>query len=327
MHIPDGFVSGPVNVVGAALAAGTLAASTWRASREVRDQPQAVPLLATTGAFVFAAQMLNFPIGGGTSGHFLGAAAVTALMGPWRACLTMSLVVTLQALAFGDGGLTALGTNICNMAVIGCFAGYGVMRALRAVLPRGRGGYLAAGALASWVSVVLAAAACALELALSGTSPLYVVFPLMLSTHMVIGVGEALITAAVLSAVVASRPDILPAWAATEARGDGRLRLSATWKIAGAGLLLAALLAALVSPFASSLPDGLERVAQRAGFLERGEGPPIWSSAPLSDYAVPGVEAERVSTGLAGIVGTAAVFLLGFAVVKWLGRPRAEQEN
>src|SRR3990167_10742624 len=112
MHIIDGFVSGPVNVAGAVAAAGALAVSPWHASREAQEQPHMVPLLATSGAFVFAAQMLNFPIGVGTSGHFLGAAALAALLGPWSACLVMTLVVTLQALVFSDGGLTALGTNV-----------------------------------------------------------------------------------------------------------------------------------------------------------------------------------------------------------------------
>jgi cobalt/nickel transport system permease protein len=327
MHILDGFVSGPVNITGAIVAAGALATSTWRASRQAQDQPQTVPLLATTGAFVFAAQMLNFPIGGGTSGHFLGAAAVTALLGPWRACLAMTLVVTLQTLIFNDGGLTALGTNICNMAVIGCFSSYVVMRGLRALFPTGRTGYLAAASMAGWASVMLAAGACAVELAVSGTSPLFLVLPLMLGTHAVIGVGEALITAAVLSAVAASRPDILPAWSAVGAPGDGRSRARATRRIAGAGLLLALLLAALASPFASRLPDGLERVIDRVGSSQTAGRPPVWQNAPLSDYAVPGVETEDLSTGLAGVLGTSAVFLAGYAAVKLIGRSAAKREN
>ena len=177
MHIPDGFVSGPVNLSSAVVAAAAVGISTWRASREAEQQPQTVPLLATTGAFVFAGQMLNFPIGGGTSGHFLGAAAVAALLGPWRACLVMTLVVVLQALMFADGGISALGTNILNMAVIGSFGAYGAMRLLHAFLPHGRAGYLLSVSLSGWVSVMLASAACALELAISGTSPLFLVLP------------------------------------------------------------------------------------------------------------------------------------------------------
>jgi cobalt/nickel transport system permease protein len=327
MHIPDGFVSGPVNVAGAVVGAATLAASTWRASREAQDQPQTVPLLATTGAFVFAAQMLNFPIGGGTSGHFLGAAAVTALLGPWCGCLVMTLVVTLQALVFNDGGLTALGTNVGNMAVIGCFGSYVVMRTLRVVLPPGRSGYLAAASLAGWASVLMASAACAVELAVSGTSPMLLVLPAMLGTHAVIGVGEALITTALLSAVIASRPDIVPSWAAVGDSCEVARGKKTPWKVAGAGLLLALALAALASPFASRFPDGLEHVAESAGFSSLAERTPAWRNSPLPEYTVPGVEAEGVSTGLAGILGTAAVFLLGYGVVKLLGRRGVQRGN
>jgi cobalt/nickel transport system permease protein len=327
MHIPDGFVAGPVNVAGAAAAAAVVAVSTWRASREAQDQPHTVPLLATTGAFVFAAQMLNFPIGGGTSGHFLGAAAVTALLGPWRACLVMTLVVTLQAMVFNDGGLTALGTNICNMAVLGCFASFAIMRALRLMLPAGRVGYLTAASLAAWASVIVASGACALELALSGTSPLFLVLPAMLATHAVIGVGEALITATVLSAVVAARPDIVPAWAAVENDGHGAGRAPRWWLVSGLGLILALALAALVSPFASSAPDGLEKVAESAGFSALAEEAPVLSTSLLPDYTVPGVEAEEVSTGLAGVLGTAGVFLAGLGLVKLLGRRTTTRES
>lgn len=325
MHIPDGYVSGPVNVAGAVVAAAALAASTWRAKRETRDRPQTVPLLATTGAFVFAAQMLNFPIVGGASGHFLGAAAVTALLGPWCGCLVMTLVVALQALVFTDGGLTALGTNVCNMAVIGCGGSYIVMRTLRMLLPPGRSGYLTAVALASWASVLLAAAACAAELAVSGTSPLLLVLPAMLGVHAIIGIGEALITTALLSAVITARPDIVPAWAAIDALPTGARGARPVWKLAVGGLLLALALAALVSPWASSAPDGLEKVAETAGFSAQGEEPPVWRLAPLPDYTVPGVEAEAVSTGLAGIIGTAAVFGLGFVLVKLVGRRAVRQ--
>ncbi|MHB8972635.1 MAG: energy-coupling factor ABC transporter permease [Pirellulaceae bacterium] len=327
MHIPDGFVSGPVNVVGAAAAVGALAVSTWHASREAREQPHTVPLLATSGAFVFAAQMLNFPIGVGTSGHFLGAAALAALLGPWSACLVMTLVVTLQALVFSDGGLTALGTNIGNMAVVGCFGSYLVMRLLRVLLPAGRSGYLVAASLAGWASVLLASAACATELAISKTSPLFLVLPAMLGTHAVIGIGEALITAALLSAVVASRPDIVPAWAALGDRPAHETRRATRWKIAGAGLLLALVLAALLSPFVSTAPDGLEKVAENAAFSSLADGRPVWQSSPLPDYLVPGVESERVSTGLAGILGTSAVFLVGYGVVKLLGHRVMKRES
>jgi cobalt/nickel transport system permease protein len=237
----------------------------------------------------------------------------------------MTLVVTLQALVFSDGGLTALGTNVGNMAVVGCFGGYLVMRLLRVVLPAGRTGYLVTASLAAWVSVLMASAACAVELAISGTSPMFVVLPAMLGTHAVIGIGEAFITAALLSAVVASRPDIVPAWAELSDRPSHEAIRTTRWKIAGAGLLTALVLAAFLSPFASSSPDGLEKVAENAAFSSLGRQ--VWRSSPLSDYSVPGVESESVSTGLAGILGTSAVFLVGYGVVKLLGYRVVKRES
>jgi len=326
MHIPDGFVSGPINLAGAAVAAGAVGFSTWRAAREANRRPHTVPLLATTAAFVFAAQMLNFPIGGGTSGHFLGGAVVAALLGPWNACLVMTLVLVIQCLGFADGGLTALGTNIVNMGVIGGLGGYLLVRALRAALPRGRGGYLLAAAGAGWASVVAASAACSLELAASGTSPLGLVFPAMVGTHAVIGLGEALITGAVLAAVASARPDVLPAWSGIAESAAGRPALRRAWALAGIGFVAALGLAAFVSPFASSSPDGLEKIAEEKGFLAAAEDEGAWKAAPLPDYAVPGLPAEEVSTGLAGLLGTAAVFGVGFGLIRLLS-PRSSRRE
>lgn len=326
MHIPDGFISGPINVVGGLAAATAVGVSTWRASREVRERPQTIPLLATMGAFVFAAQMLNFPIGGGTSGHFMGAAVVAALLGPWNACLILSLVLVIQCIGFADGGLTALGTNIFNMGILGGFGSYLLMRGLRAILPRGRGGYLAAVAMSSWLSIVLAATAAALELAFSGTSPLKLVLSAMTGTHAVIGIGEAIITATVLSAVIASRPDILPPWSGVEAAKTDRSKKGA-WVLALAGLTIALVLSVLVSPFASRSPDGLEKVAKDKGFIGAAEGKKTWTSSLLPGYTVPGVETAGVSTGLAGLLGTAAMFTVGFGMIKLVTLRRKEQGN
>ena len=327
MHIPDGYVSGPINLAGGVAAATAVGLSAWRASRKVQEQPHTVPLLATTGAFVFAAQMLNFPIGVGTSGHFLGAAAVAALLGPWNACLVMTLVLTIQSLGFNDGGLTALGSNIFNMGVVGGMGGYLVLRGVRAVLPHGRAGFLMAAAVASWASVLMASGACALELAVSGTSPLGVVLPAMLAMHAVIGIGEGLITVAVLSAVIAARPDVVPEWASVGALGEGQPGKQRVRALAFAGLLTAVLLAMVVSPLASSSPDGLEAVAATSGFAEMANGRSVWSGSLLPDYSVPGVATEGMSTSLAGLLGTTAVFVAGFCVIRILGTRRAKQES
>ena len=321
MHIPDGFVSGPINGAAAAVSAAAVACSVWRVQREVRDKPFAVPLLATTAAFVFAAQMLNFPIGGGTSGHFLGAATAAALLGPWSACLVLTVVLVIQGLLFADGGLSALGSNVLNMGVVGGIGGYAIMRGLRALLPAGRGGYLASAAAASWASVVLASSLCALELALSGTSPLRVALPAMAGTHALIGIGEALIATAVLSAVVAARPDIVPAWADLDRKSGetGRVR-KGVWALAGAGLALAAALALFGSPWASSSPDGLEKVAEDRGFAgAASEEKSVWTRSLFPDYRVKAIGSEAVSTGVAGLLGTIAVFAAGFGIIRLVG--------
>jgi len=325
MHIPDGFISGPINTLGAAAAIAAVGVSAAKASAEVRANPQRMPLLATTGAFVFAAQMLNFPIGGGTSGHFMGGALVAALLGPWSAILAMSLVLTIQCLGFADGGLTALGTNIFNMGLIGGLGAYLVMRVLRPILPAGSGGFIATAGIASWVSIVLAALACSLELAFSGTSPLELVLPAMLSAHAVIGIGEALITAAVISAVLSARPDIFAAWAKLNGGEPTESYRTGALSLALGGLILALLLGVFLSPFASAFPDGLEKVAEVKGFLSASDGSQSWTASPLPDYSTPGVGAEGLSTSLAGLIGTLAVFLTGFIAIKLAGRLRRER--
>ena len=320
MHIPDGFVSGAINSTTAVVSTVALAVSVARAKRELRDKAFAVPLLATVAAFVFAAQMLNFPIGGGTSGHFLGAVTAAALLGPWSACIVLSVVLLLQALLFGDGGITALGTNILNMGVVAGILTYPLLRGLRAVLPVGRKGYLLAAAITSWASIVLAAGCCAVLLALSGTSPLGLALPAMVGTHAVIGIGEALITVAVLTAAVTARPDIIPAWAQLDStpRPQGANRKA--WGLAAAGLVLAAVLALFASPFASSAPDGLESVAEKQGFMAAASETPVWARSLFPDYRVKTVASEQAATGLAGLIGTMLVFACGYLAIRFLVR-------
>ena len=189
MHIPDGFLDAKTWTTTGLLSGGTLAYALRRTRQTLQDRQ--VPVMGVMAAFIFAAQMVNFPIVGGTSGHLIGAVLAAAVLGPWSASIVMAVILILQSLLFQDGGLTALGANILNMGVIAVFAGYGVYRLLER--------YRAVGVfVASWVSVMLAAAACAVELAVAGTIPLAVVLPAMLFWHAFIGVGEGLITAAVL---------------------------------------------------------------------------------------------------------------------------------
>lgn len=207
MHIPDGFLSPEVAVATSAVTVGVLGYSVKRAHAELDERR--VPLLGVTAAFIFAVQMLNFPVAGGTSGHLLGAALAAVLLGPWLACLVMAVVITTQAFVFADGGVSALGANILNMGIIGAlFTGY-LMTWARHVLPRSRPAFLGIVGAGAWISVMLGAAATSVELALSGTVPLGTVIPAMLGVHTFIGIGEAVITVAAVAAVLATRPDLV----------------------------------------------------------------------------------------------------------------------
>jgi cobalt/nickel transport system permease protein len=214
MHIPDGFLSPEVAAGTAIVAAGAVGVGLQRAGSRLDDR--VVPLLGVTGAFVFAAQMLNFPVAGGTSGHFLGAALATVLLGPWLACLVLAVVLGTQSFVFADGGVSALGANIVNMGVAGALVTGGLMLAARRVLPRRRGALLAVAGAGAWLSVVAGAVATSFCLALSGTIPLTTVLPAMLGVHVIIGAGEAAITVAAVSALMATRPDLIGGWAPTE---------------------------------------------------------------------------------------------------------------
>jgi cobalt/nickel transport system permease protein len=167
-----------------------------------------VPLMGVMAAFIFAGQMLNFPVMGGTSGHLIGGALAAILLGPWAAILVVSAVVGVQALVFQDGGLVVLGVNILNMSVISCMAGYGVFK-LTGSVGTSTSTLLIRGFVAALVSVELAAVATALQLALSGTSPLAVALPAMVGVHALIGIGEGLITVGALAFIRASRPDLI----------------------------------------------------------------------------------------------------------------------
>jgi cobalt/nickel transport system permease protein len=207
VHIPDGFLSPEVAVATGVVAGGAVAVGLRRAEASL-DERRA-PLLGVTAAFIFAAQMLNFPVAGGTSGHVLGAALATVLLGPWLACLVLAVVLVVQAFLFADGGVSALGANVLNMGVLGALGAGVLLAAARRVLPPTRRAFLAATGVVAWLTVVAGAVACSMELALSGTVPLGTVLPPMLGVHVLIGVGEAVVTMAAVSAVLAARPDLV----------------------------------------------------------------------------------------------------------------------
>jgi cobalt/nickel transport system permease protein len=208
MHIPDGFLSNPVAGAMAGIAVVAVALAL-RSSRELEEE--AIPLLGVLAAFVFAVQMLNFPVAGGTSGHLLGAALVTALLGPRIAFLVLAVVVIVQALVFADGGITALGANIVNMGVSGAVVAGGVLAVGGRILPDTRNAFLGSVAVASWLAVMAGAALASVELAISGTVPLGTVLPAMLGVHALIGAGEAVVTVAAVGAVLSARPDLVAA--------------------------------------------------------------------------------------------------------------------
>jgi cobalt/nickel transport system permease protein len=203
MHIPDGFLSPEVALAAGAVSAATVGVALRRADRELDDRT--VPLLGVTAAFVFAAQMLNFPVAGGTSGHLLGATLAAVLLGPWLATVVLTVVLAIQAFAFADGGVSALGANVLVMGVAGALVAGLAAR----VLPRRRAPFLAGVAVVAWLAVMAGAAATSVLLALSGTVPLGTVLPPMLGVHALIGVGEAAITVAAVGAVLTSRADLV----------------------------------------------------------------------------------------------------------------------
>ena len=207
MHIPDGFISVPVAAVGIAIAAGSVAYAVKATNKKMGEKQ--IPLMGVLAAFIFAAQMLNFPVVGGTSGHLIGAALAAILLGPWAGVLIMTCVLIVQSLIFQDGGLLALGANIFNMGVVACFAGYYVYWGVTSLFGKRKLGIMVGGGLSGWLTVVMASVFCALELAISGTVPLGVALPAMAGIHALIGIGEGVITAAVLALVLATRADLL----------------------------------------------------------------------------------------------------------------------
>jgi cobalt/nickel transport system permease protein len=209
MHMSDGLVNAPTAVLFGVLAAVVLALAVRRAQTDLDDRT--APMAGLVTAFVFAVQMINFPILPGASGHLLGGALVSILVGPWVGTLCIAIVLVVQALLFADGGLTALGTNITNMALIGVFVGYAVALAMRPLARRSRGGLLSTAFLAAFVGTVVASLGFVLEYAVggAGATSLGTVFTLMVGLHALIGIGEGVITAATIGAVAAIRPDLV----------------------------------------------------------------------------------------------------------------------
>lgn len=213
MHIPDGFLDPKTWGVAYGVSGGTVGYALYKMKDSLDEKK--IPLLGITAAFIFAAQMLNFPVAGGTSGHYVGALLACVLLGPWEGLLTMTVVLLVQCFFFADGGLTALGANVFNMGIVAGLISYYLMILVRRPLSRwlnDKTALLASTAVFSWLGVVLASAACAIELAISGTVPLHITLSAMVGVHSIIGIGEALITVVVLVVVLQTRPDLVYAY-------------------------------------------------------------------------------------------------------------------
>lgn len=310
MHIPDGFLSVWVAIILWLVSVAAIAVALRRVNRELGERQ--VPLMGVLAAAIFAGQMLNFSVTGGTSGHLMGAAVATILLGPWAAILVITAVVGVQALIFQDGGLLALGANIFNMGVIGVAVSYFTYRTVQRLAGGKRWGVFAGGFTAGWLSIFIASLAAALQLALSGTSPANIAVPAMAGIHALIGVGEGLITLGALAFLYATRRDLVQA--GSTATGGGR----AVW----IGGLLIALALTVLAPLASAHPDGLEWVAEQRGFLGLAQGS-VYDIIP--DYVFPGIANEAIATIIAGIIGVALVFGVAIAA-GYMRRRRTESE-
>jgi cobalt/nickel transport system permease protein len=209
VHVPDGFLDAPTSAATAAVAAGGVALALRGARRELDERT--APLAGLTAAFVFAVQMVNFPVGAGTSGHLMGGLLTAVLVGPWTAVLCMTVVLIVQALLFADGGLTALGTNVTLLGLVAVAVGWGAFRLLARLLPTSRGGVLTAAGVGAFLSVPAAALVFVGLFAVGGVAdvPVGTVAAAMGGVHVLIGLGEAAITVAVVGAVLAVRPDLV----------------------------------------------------------------------------------------------------------------------
>lgn len=209
MHVPDGFFDAATSLGAGAVTAGTLVATGKRAAADLGDR--LAPMAGLVAAFIFALQMLNFPVAAGTSGHLLGGALAAVLVGPYAGTICIAVVLAVQGLLFADGGLTAYGINVLLIAIIPSFVGYGAFRLVRRFLPTSRGAVVGASAVGAFVSVPVAAAAFAVLYGIGGAVDLSFgsVLAAMVGVHLLVGIGEAVITAAVVSAVVSVRPDLV----------------------------------------------------------------------------------------------------------------------
>lgn len=313
MHAPDGFLNVGTAATTGVISAGVIGVSLRQAREQLGDKQ--VPLAGVSAAFIFAAQMFNFPVAAGTTGHLLGGALAAVLLGPAVGAVVVTVVVVTQALIFADGGLTALGYNVLNMAIVTSFGGYGIFLGLRRLLPDNGSGVVLASGLAAGLSVPLSATLFSIEWLFGATAPVPfdTVLGSMLGVHLLIGIGEGLLTATAVGAVLAARPDLV---AGAQDLDAVQLRDRPAIRARGfalGGLLVAIVFATVVSQFAAPDPDGLERVAADTGFAESAQDHAFGSSL-FADYATSGISNESLSLAVAGVAGVAITSAVGFGL-------------
>lgn len=315
MHIPDAVLDPKVALATGAIAAGGLAFGLRRLQARHRDRTAV--MMGSMAAFVFAAQMVNFPLYPlPISGHLMGGVLAAVLVGPWAGAIVIGAVLLVQCFLFGDGGLTALGANFVNMGLIGSVGGYAIYDPIRRAIG-GRKGILLGAMAAAWFSVILASGAFAIELAASGRGFAFLdVLGWMALVHAAIGLGEALITGLVLRSLLLTRPDLVDDGAQAESK-------AMRWgRVAAAGLGVALAVAIFAAPWASPHDDGLEYVGARLRFLPEDAPPAI--SAPIPDYEMPGLASgAAMATAAAGAVGTLIVFASGLVLARAFARGEA----
>jgi len=342
VHVPDGFLDVSTSIATGVAAVAVVGVSLRRARVELAESTAAAPMAGLVSAFVFAVQMLNFPVGIGTSGHLMGGALAAVLVGPWTAVICLAVVVTLQALLFADGGVSALGTNVFLIGIVTVVVGYLVAKAVMAILPKRAGSAVPAAAVGALVSVPATAMVFVGLYAVGGAAELDLaqLTAFMLTWHVAIGVGEAVITGLTVGAVVATRPDLvrlarryrtnLVLTAAdgssrevtAEPVSDGVRRIGLGWVAGALGVCL--LLAGGVSSWASANPDGLEYVAGQLGFLGTAQDSAV-AGSPFGDYAVAGIDNPYLATGLAGVVGVLVALAVALLIAR-LVRPKTVPE-
>jgi len=297
MHVPDGFMNVTMSAATGVISFGTL----WAYIRSAKDliADKFIALTGMMSALIFVLQMINFPIAAGTSGHLLGGALAVIVLGPRLGLICLSVVVIIQSLLFADGGLSALGVNVLNMAIVTSATSWFIVKYWIKFIGKNKTSIVSVSVLAGILSVVFSSIAFTIQYAIGGTIsiPVGTVLLAMVTTHFIIGFGEGIITALIITLLIRVRPDLIYAYE----RSDEN-----TTKVSFYGLfIILILLLSLITPFASSSPDGLESVAEEFGFTQT-DGVVLL----LDDYGISAVNNDFISTVLSALLGVTVLAIM-----------------